>query len=88
MLLIKTWLSWAKRSKKVQQKGPSVFIFPFAFFFPFLAAFYVPHAGFKMYDCLFNVHVNSRCLQFKLPENTFSCLERLKPDGMPDVFYR
>ena len=32
MLLIKTWLSWAKRSKKVQQKGPSVFIFPFTIF--------------------------------------------------------
>ena len=32
MLLIKTWLSWAKRSKKVQQKRPSVFIFPFTIF--------------------------------------------------------
>ena len=38
-----------------------------------------------MYDCLFNVSVNSRCLQFKLPENM---LEHLKPYGMQDVFYR
>ena len=42
-------------------------------------------AGYKMYDCLFNVSVNSRCLQFKLPENM---LEHLKPYGMQDVFYR